>query len=156
MSEFDDLFNAFFGGKKPKKDEDKGEKKNEDDMKNFFDKIQGFRADKSDLDEIANLGEPDEIEEYEEDGIKYTRRVWYEEDGIRELISAELDIEGAINGDNIEAAIGKLNPNPFDSQETLEEQLENAIAGEDFEKAATMRDAIEQRDKDGELFKNKK
>lgn len=140
MEDFNDLFNEFFGRGKKKKD-------NSDDlMKNFMKNINDFKPTEDDFDKINELGEPDKTEEFEEGGITFIRKTWFTEEGQFELV------EGIMPVDPTELDGFKRNfnySNPFGNAEEhineekpLEEQLQEAIEAEDYEKAAELRDKI--------------
>lgn len=139
-NDFDNLFNEFLGGelnkknKKPKSSKlnnigdsfDKVIKTIVDNLDNNLEMSDGF--DKS-------LGEPSEIRYYEEDGLYFIESIWETEIGlIKKTIVSDIPLDGSEKiEDNLEV--------------TLEEQLEEAIQNEDYEKAAKLRDSIKKQKK---------
>jgi hypothetical protein len=136
MENFDDLFNKFLG--KDDENRDNNEFLN-NEAKKIIDMIDNFKninptgaytgeeLDKLD-DELDNkLGEPDDIE-YSTDGEMYfEKRMWYKPLGviIKTLVSDE-----------------PLGPIKKEPEMSLHEQLEKAVAIEDYELAAELRDKI--------------
>ena len=131
---FDDLFNEFF---KPLKEDGNNEMGNIKDetiklmemLKNLEDALDSINefGEVQDEDMLnENLGEPDEKTYYEENGTYFEKCVWKTPEGELTKLTAS--------------------PFPLDNQEpiekTLEEQLEEAIANEDYETAAKLRDEI--------------
>jgi len=116
---FDDLFREFFGGDD---DDFQSRNKKRDDLIKVLTNPFNFENEK----EIDNfLGEPDIIENYEDDGMYIKKIIWHTE-----------------NGDVIKMLVSDV---PFEEKETklsLEEQLEEALAKEDYETAAKIRDEI--------------
>jgi hypothetical protein len=140
MSEFDDLFNRFFGGKKNQKKNKKEEISDFDEAKN--DNIKKLIEMLDSMEEVTNsetakqiddnLGEPDRVEYYEEKGMFFEKKVWRVFGGemVKVIISDE----------------------PFEVKKneptlTLKEQLDEAIKNEDYEIAANIRDAIKKEEK---------
>jgi hypothetical protein len=121
-------------------------------LKNFLSKIKDFDPTKDDMDIIGELGEPDIIEEFEEDGMKFTRKIW-EGDGYRHEI---IESEGGFEGMDVEEIVDKFTySNPFNKSQSLEERLEEAIENEEFEKAAELRDLISKKKEESDLFTDK-
>ena len=140
MSEFDDLFNRFFGGKRNQKKNKKEEISDFDEAKN--DNIKKLIEMLDSMEEVTNsetakqiddnLGEPDRVEYYEEKGMFFEKKVWRVFGGemVKVIISDE----------------------PFEVKKneptlTLKEQLDEAIKNEDYEIAANIRDAIKKEEK---------
>ena len=133
MSKFDDLFNDFLNDKSNNNKDDNTNMmgdlfKNISNMKNFDKEGLMKELDK-------NLGEPDEIKSYEENGVFFQKQIWHTKHGqiIKTIIS---DV-------------------PFKKKKTrvpLENQLEIAVEEENYELAAKLRDRISKR----EAKKNKK
>jgi excinuclease UvrABC helicase subunit UvrB len=119
---FDDLFNEFF------KNDDSNEinKKLERLIKTL---TTPFDVDsKKELEDA--LGEPDEVQNFENNGLFITKHIWHTE-----------------NGDVIKMMVSS---SPFENEFkklSLEEQLEKALAEEDYETAAKLRDEIKNKDR---------
>lgn len=131
MSKFDDLFNDFFNDKSNNKKEDSS-----DIMANLFKKLSNINNfDKEGMMEELNssLGEPDEFENYEQDGVYFQKQIWNTKHGqvIKTIIS---DVP--------------FNDSKKQSKKTrvpLEIQLEEAVKLENYELAAKLRDRISKR-----------
>jgi protein-arginine kinase activator protein McsA len=132
MSKFDDLFNDFLNDKSNNKKDDSA-----DMMANLFKKLSNLKNfDKEgmmkELD--SSLGEPDEFENYEENGVYFQKQIW-----------------NTKHGQVIKTVISDV---PFKAPKTqikkqriaLEVQLENAVKVENYELAAKLRDRIAKRD----------
>lgn len=74
------------------------------------------------------LGEPNEIEYFEKDGLYYQRNIWHAEYG-RIMCNIPYD-------------------SPPEGMYDLEEELKQAIDAEDYERAAELRDKINKQKKD--------
>ncbi len=74
------------------------------------------------------LGKPDKIEFYNENGLYYEKRIWHTPNG---------DMVKLIVTDDPTLIIAPPEP------KTLKQQLDEAIESEDYEKAAIIRDKIE-------------
>ena len=129
--DFDSLFNKFFGKKKrfdPFNEEDSMQP-----IDDLIDKLNSFHvvAPKMSEDNYEkDLGEPDEIEKYEEDGYVFEKMVWYVNGGtvIRvNMITTPFDVE------NIDEVEDKL---------YLQQKLDMAVNEERYEDAAILRDKI--------------
>jgi len=138
MSKFDDLFNDFLNESPNNKKDDSA-----DMMSNLFKKLSNLNNfDKEgmmkELD--SKLGEPDEFENYEENGVYYQKQIW-----------------NTTHGQVIKTLISDV---PFKNKKTetkktrvpLETQLEVAVKEENYELAAKLRDRITKRNEK----KNKK
>jgi len=133
MGKFDDLFNKFFGRKSEEKKEEKNESFDEAKAKN----LKGLIDMLSKFEEISDLGsskvfdeemgEPDKIEYYEENGLYFQKKTWNVFGGEMVKIIAS---DEPIKKDSVKKS------------KSLEEQLEEAVANEDYEKAASIRDEI--------------
>lgn len=148
MSEFDDLFNKFFGGKKNKKENDDNEssdfnKAKDDNIKKLIEMI-------SNMEEVTDshiagqiddeLGEADRVEYYEEDGVFFEKKTWKVFGG--EMVKVIMSDE-PFNTKKVEPTL------------TLQEQLEEAVKNEEYEIAANIRDAIKKEEKkQKKLLKN--
>ncbi len=136
MENFDDLFNKFLGKDDENRDNNEflnNEAKKIIDMIDSFKNINptgaytGEELDKLDDELDDKLGEPDDIE-YSTDGEMYfEKRMWYKPLGviIKTLVSDE-----------------PLGPIKKEPEMSLQEQLEKAVAVEDYELAAELRDKI--------------
>lgn len=133
MGKFDDLFNKFFGRKSEEKKEEKNESFDEAKAKN----LKGLIDMLSKFEEISDLGsskvfdeemgEPDKIEYYEENGMFFQKKTWKVFGGEMVKIVAS---DEPIKNDSVKKS------------KSLEEQLEEAVANEDYEKAAFIRDEM--------------
>ena len=92
----------------------------------------------------ANLGTPDNIHCYSEDGVDYEKRTWFTPKG--KIVKIFTLGESLIPNFNY-LVKKKL---------TLEEKLENAVKGEDYEKAAIIRDLIKKELKEKKSNRRKK
>ena len=135
MKTFDELYDEFFGGDKPKKSRrskktpDTG--KLGDEMRKMIESLSSFRqiTDADEQFEIDNeYGPADRVEYFTEDELFFKRSTWSVEDG--EIVKLEVsDV-------------------PFEEDsKTLEELLQDALESENYELAAEIRD---------EMNKNKK
>jgi excinuclease UvrABC helicase subunit UvrB len=134
---FDDLFNDFLGGDlNNNKKQKKNTKKTDSGIESVIKALTNFSESSSDL-ELSNsiddnLGEPSEIRYYEEDGFYFVEQIWETEFGV---IKKTLVSDTPLHGEET-----KIEP-------TLEEQLEEAVENEDYEKAAKLRDSIKKEKK---------
>ncbi len=134
MGKFDELFNKFFGRKKGEKKQDEKHESFDDakskNLKGLIDMLSKFEdvtniAGSNEFDE--EMGEPDKIEYYEEDGMYFQKKTWKVFGGeMVKVIASDEPIE----------------EEPVKNTKSLEEQLEEAVANEDYEKAASIRDEI--------------
>lgn len=132
---FDDLFNEFFNRKN--NFNDKLKKIREDEQK-FLDNLSDFlnlpqfNGEKDLFSDSfgENLGEPNEVQTWQEGDVYYIREIWNTPNGTFEKILV------SDNPDDIK------NVSNNKKEKSLELQLEEAIAAEDFEKAAQIRDLI--------------
>ena len=132
---FDDLFNEFFNKRKA----DSNDRMKEEARKIIESLTNFVQSDKTENIERMfdqNLGEPDEIENYQEGDLFFERRVWHTETGdiIKLLVSD--------NPDNFITKTQNKKPTQKVVKKTLEIQLDEALAVEDFERAAELRDLI--------------
>jgi len=150
---FDELFNEFFGskGNKPKRTKKVGPKKptkkdiddQEDgstplmagELSRIKDIIKSFTNNFPDMDDMdgdisdqidRNLGKPDKITFYDENGLFYEKRIWHTPKGdmVKILVSDD-------------PTMGRPSP-----KKTLQEELDDAVENEEFEKAAVIRDKM--------------
>lgn len=147
MSEFDDFFNEFFGdGQKNNKDENRnnedfndGELDQDriDSVERFINMINSFdpNSEESLADSLTReLGEPNEIEYFNDNDFHYEKRTWYTPGG--KIVKVRM-----ISSDETPEEF--YHHNLLDS--SLEDELEQAIKNEDFEEAARLRDLINKR-----------
>jgi hypothetical protein len=128
--DFDDLFNDFF--KKLNDDELSSDLKGEaSKLIEMFKKIDLMARG---IDETLEnqmdsaLGEPDKVENYIDGGLHFERRIWH-----------------TPTGDIVKLIINDAPNKPIDTsvdEKPLDVQLTEAIAKEDYEKAAKLRDLI--------------
>jgi len=136
---FDDLFNDFLKNNKPKKNQNQSRIKNEDspneelrnDIKNIIDMVTNLSGaiDEEQID--SKLGKPDKIEHYNEGNVFFEKRTWYMEQG--ELVKIVITDDPTLN----------LQP----KTKTLQEELDEALAEEKYEKAAEIRDRMNKKHK---------
>jgi hypothetical protein len=133
MDKFDDLFDAFMNnGDNNKKDENKNL------FNDIFDKWGDFNALDKDLiiDGLnETLGEPDKLENYEENGVYFQKQIWNTKHGqvIKTILS--------------DVPFNKEKSKKREIKIPLEVQLETAVKNEEYELAAKLRDRISKRDK---------
>lgn len=131
MSKFDDLFNDFLNDKSNNKKDDSA-----DIMANLFKKLSNLNSfDKEGMMKQldSSLGEPDEFENYEKDGVYFQKQIWNTTHGkvIKTVISDE------------PFKVGKTETKK--TRVPLETQLEDAVKEENYELAAKLRDRIAKR-----------
>jgi len=128
MNEFDNLFNDFFS-KRPKIGP------MNDELKKLMETLQSFKniANEEELDDKiqSELGEPDEIHEYDQEGLHYKKLIW-----------------NTPHGQFFEVFISRLAddfppvPREKVQPKSLQEQLDAAVEAEDYELAIKLRDQI--------------
>lgn len=131
MSDFDDLFNDFLNPEEPNNNDN--EPLN-DEAQKIIDMINSFKnnPESMDLDKIDEeledtLGEPDSIQYEQTDDFYIERRIWYKETGvIIKTLMSETPFDEPI----------------IEEELSLSEQLDKAVASEDYELAASIRDKI--------------
>ena len=112
---FDDLYNKFFG-----------DKKNDKHFKKMFDLMNKLNQNENPEGE-KELGEPDDILRFEENGFIFEKKYWFVEGG--SIIKIEM-VDSPFET--------KTKEKPL----SLEGQLELAISEERYEDAAKLRDEI--------------
>ena len=133
MNKFDELHDDFLKGQSGKTLDEKT-KMVLDIIKKIHEVGENeFLADKTDLD--IKLGKPDKVEYYNEGDMFFTKKTWITPIG--EIIKTTISEDDTLM--------------PAPSEKTLEEKLEEAVADENYEKAAAIRDEIKKRKR-----KNKK
>lgn len=117
---FDELYNEFLNNKNKLVKVKKPKNKQQDVVSNML-------TDAENLEKyIKNLGKPDKIEFYHEDGVFFEKRIWHTE-----------------HGDIVKIIFSDEPPfNMFPNSKSLEEKLSEAIADENYERAAALRDEI--------------
>lgn len=139
---FDDLFNDFLGGDlNNNKKQKKNTNKTDSGLEGVIKALANFSESSSDL-ELSNsiddnLGEPTEVRYYEEDGFYFVEQIWETEFGV---IKKTLVSDTPLHGEETQI------------EPTLEEQLEEAVENEDYEKAAKLRDSIKKEKKKKKKF----
>lgn len=129
--DFDSLFNKFFGKKKRLDSFD--EEQDMQPIDDLIDKLNSFHVVTEDTQNSIyekDLGEPDEIERYEEDGYVFEKMVWYVNGGTVikvNMITTPFDVE------NIYEVEDKL---------YLQQKLDMAVNEERYEDAVILRDKI--------------
>jgi TusA-related sulfurtransferase len=130
---FDDLFNEFFNRRTPFNPQNNADRMRED-IKKMMDMLNNFDS-SNDIDEAlekqmdTTLGKPDRIETFSDGHLFFEKKIWSTPSG---------DIVKVIVSDrpfatNIPTTV-KI--------KSLQEQLDEAIANEDYLKAAEIRDLI--------------
>ena len=136
MKTFDELFDGFFGKyRKSKKNKTVNpDEPANDDVKKIIDILSEFNGEEDITSEEEQLfddalGKPDKIEFYNEDDLFFEKRMWYTDKGtlVKLIIMDDPLFKTAI------------------IEKPLTEQLNEAIENEDFEKAAKLRDKINQK-----------
>jgi excinuclease UvrABC helicase subunit UvrB len=134
MKTFDELFNEFFK-RNDIKPEDKINNLKEEAKKmiDILTNMKNIEEDIKNIDEEIEksideeLGKPDKIEFFNEDNLFFERRTWHTENGdlIKLLVSDD-------------PTFGKQPK----VEKSLQQQMEEAIQNEEYEKAAILRDKI--------------
>jgi len=138
MSEFDDLFNEYFGGKKNNEGINK--------MMDLMSKLNsGGGFDGVSPDE-KNLGEPTSIREFERDGIMFVESIWETEFGSIIRVSTKGDVD--LSSDLFNKRKGPTN------KLSLEDRLKLAVKEENYEEAAKLRDKIAKKENKVEASEN--
>ncbi len=130
---FDELFKKFFKPKKKKTVKPTDEIKNniEEEVKKVLDMLNTGQPIDDDVEKEIdeNLGKPDKIEFFEQDGFFYEKRIWHTPNG---------DLVKMIVTDDPTLIV------PPKPEKTLAEKLEEAVENEDYEKAAAIRDKMKE------------
>lgn len=144
MQTFDELFNEFFK-RNNIKPEDKIDSSLKDEAKKMIDLLTNFNV-TDNIDEAiekeidASLGKPDEILFYNEGNMYFEKRIWHTATG---------DLVKLIVSDDPSILVAPAKP------KTLQEQLDEAVETENFEKAAAIRDAIKKSKRKPRVSKKK-
>jgi len=132
---FNDLFNDFLNNRnKPKKNSDTSRLR--DEARKMIEMMMGLESAiplegmERTLD--TNLGDPDEIESGFDGVLYFEKRIWHTPQG---------DIVKVIVTDDPKRLGGRVEE-PKLVEKTLEEQLQEALEKEDYEKAAELRDKM--------------
>lgn len=133
MDKFDDLFDDFMNNEENNKKDG-----NENLFNHLFDKWANLNPLDKDLiiDGLnETLGEPDKLENYEENGLYYQKQIWNTKHGqvIKTILS--------------DVPLNKEKSKKREFKIPLEVQLETAVKKEEYELAAKLRDRISKRDK---------
>jgi excinuclease UvrABC helicase subunit UvrB len=119
-----------------------GDDNKKDENKNLFNDIFDKWSDLNGLDKDLiidelneTLGEPDKLENYEENGVYYQKQTWNTKHGqvIKTILS--------------DVPFNKEKSKKREIKIPLEVQLETAVKNEEYELAAKLRDRISKRDK---------
>lgn len=139
MKTFDELFNEFFK-RNDIKPEDKINNLKEEAKKmiDILTNMKNIEEDIKNIDEEIEksideeLGKPDKIEFFNEDNLFFERRTWHTENGdlIKLLVSDD-------------PTFGKQPK----VEKSLQQQLDEAVTNEDYEKAAAIRDEMKKKKK---------
>jgi hypothetical protein len=160
---FDDLFDEFFGGKprrvrKPKKDlsdffkelrkEMEGDKEEWDRMKNLADKLNNFEdlhGEHMDNPHEKELGEPDEVITFEENGYVFEKRIWNLKHGQMVKVNMVFSPLGDNEGYDGSDIVDNFRDIVFGGKKrSLSEQLELAVKEERYEDAVAIRDKMKE------------
>lgn len=133
MDKFDDLFDDFMNNEENNKKDG-----NENLFNHLFDKWANLNPLDKDLiiDGLnETLGEPDKLENYEENGVYFQKQTWNTKHGqvIKTILS--------------DVPFNKEKSRKREFKIPLEVQLESAVKEENYELAAKLRDRISKRDK---------
>jgi excinuclease UvrABC helicase subunit UvrB len=120
---FNDLFDEFFF-KKNLSDSDFYKKININ-IKQLFDLLKNVKTNEIDGKTDMSLGEPDSVESYSDGFFFFEKKVWH-----------------TPNGDIIKITASDNTDNLHEPEKTLQEQLDEAINNENYEKAAQIRDLM--------------
>lgn len=145
MNEFNELFNQYFGsGDRPLNSMER--------MMRLMARLNMGGGLSGMNPEEANLGEPTSKEEFEEDGVVYVKSTWQTPEGVIVRIETKENIQ-------FSSEYFKKNGIPLGEkitpELTLEEQLEQAVKVENYEKCAELRDLIKKRDEEIQRKENK-
>lgn len=133
---FDDLFNEFFG-KKNKGMDDQFSKIREEARK-IIEMLGNIHESNGSIDENIehmmdqNLGNPDEIINFQDGDLFFEKRIWHTPTG--DLVKVIVTDKPFSNE--------KAKPTKKIVEKPLQQQLDEAIATEDYEKAAKIRDLM--------------
>jgi excinuclease UvrABC helicase subunit UvrB len=147
---FDDLFNEFFG-KKNNLFEDRSSKMR-DEAKKIIEMLENFSKTNGSIDENIermmdqNLGVPDEVVNFQDGELFFEKRIWHTPTG--DLVKVIVTDKPFLNE--------KTKPTKKVSEKPLQQQLDEAVANEEYEKAANIRDLINPPKKIGRPKKTKK
>lgn len=135
---FDELFNEFFKRNKINPDDFLHDSLR-DEAKKMIDMLSSFR-DMDSIDEDLekqmdeSLGEPDEVLRYKEGGMYFEKRIWHTPTGdLIKLTGSDIPLE------MMDAEYKK----PV-TKKSLQKKLNEALADENYEEAAKIRDEMEQ------------
>lgn len=152
---FDDLYNEFFRRKTNSLNKNEKELRGDElreELKRMIDFFTGFKdvnpLNGGEFDKIVeDLGDPDIIEYFTEGYYYVERKIWYLEDGrvvFKEMTSDRPFVVDVVK----EEVIAPI-------EKSLEEQLDEALANEEYEQAAKIRDLINPPKKRGRPKKQK-
>ena len=133
MNRFDEMFNEFFNNEDDSEEDDM-ESMMREEMSRMIEMMSNLQNYEN-FDEFletqmgGKLGEPNEIEFFERDGESFERHIWFTKHGV---------IIKDVYSDEEEPVIEKSNR----KGKPLQEQLDEAVAKEDYDKAAKIRDLI--------------
>lgn len=133
---FDDLFNEFFRRKKNIIDPFNEMNRMQDEVRKMMDMLMNFQSIPN-IDENLekqmdfSLGEPHKIETYSDGVVFYEKRIWHTPNGdIVKLVVSDRPFNNAPK------------EKPAVKEKSLQEQLDEALANEDYLKAAEIRDKM--------------
>lgn len=148
---FDDLFNEFF-----KRNKINPEDRISDSLKGEAEKMIKMLQNFNELDNIdeaveremdKTLGKPDKIEFYTQDEMFFEKRIWHTPTG---------DVVKLIATDDPELLTPQIKLTPEKAEKSLTELMNEAIASEEYEKAAYIRDEINRGNKTKRIRKKTK
>jgi len=133
---FDDLFNEFFRRRRGIINPLNEVNRMQDEVRKMMDMLMNFQSlpnidEKLEKQMDDSLGEPDKIETYSDGVVFYEKRIWH-----------------TLNGDIVKLIVSDRPFNdtpkekPVVKQKSLQEQLDEALANEDYLKAAELRDKL--------------
>ncbi len=138
---FDDLFNEFLNNKEEEKKDSMSE-----ESKRIMDIIKTLTSNKN-IDESTEnfiditLGEPDSIETYSDGLVNFEKRVWHTPTGdIVKIIMSDIQ-------DDFSPIQNKPIKKETSVPKSLQEQLDEAISNEEYERAAKIRDLMIEKNK---------
>lgn len=144
MKTFNELFDDFFK-RNNIKPEDKIDSSFKDEAKKMIDLLTNFNitdnideAIEKEIDET--LGKPDKVEFYNEGDMFFEKRIWHTATG---------DLVKLIVSDDPSILVAPV------KSKSLQEQLDEAVESENFEKAASIRDAIKKTKRKPRVSKKK-
>ena len=130
---FDDLFNEFFNRRKSFQQQNHADRMR-DEIKKMMEMLNNFQNSENVSEEMekqmdSSLGKPDRIETFSDGHLFFEKRIWNTPNG---------DIVKVVVSDRPFATNNSTSP----KTKSLQEQLDEAVANEDYLKAAEIRDLM--------------